>query len=143
MVNWRKLALQNMLISWGQIPHPRASLVDLEIAIRTTLVKISKGTELDPEVPNDLLSCLLPALRVRGVEPEELAKAAMSLTELSSPGAGKPSGTIATTVSSVENETILENLGDIGSGILSLDIGETVGGIADLFGDFFSGGGIW
>lgn len=143
MVNYRKLFLYSTLMSWGEVPHPRATIPQMEFAIRAKLIQIGRGSVLDPEVPDSLLGLLIPAMIVRGVEPEEIANVATSMTHLGTPGSGAAGATLSTTISSAENETLLENLGDIGSNILSLDLGGTVGAIGDSIMDFFSGGGIW
>lgn len=94
----------------------------------------------DPELPDGLLQILIPALKKRGVEDEEIANIGASLMQLGDPSTGAAGATLKETISSTENETILENIGDIAGGLLSLDIGKTLGGIGDLFGDMFSGG---
>jgi hypothetical protein len=97
----------------------------------------------DPEVPDNIMAVLIPALKVRGVESKEIAKVGSALTSLGDPSTGKAAATLNETLVTAENETILENLGDIGEGVLSLNPKKTVEGIADLFDDFLSGGGFF
>ena len=133
---------QAVLLAWGDIPHPRATVMQLQWAIKIRLMKMYPNTP-DPEVPDGLLQVLIPALKLRGVESDEIAKVGSSMMKLGDPSTGSAAATLEETMSSVENESILENIGDLAGGILSLDIGKTVGGIGDLFGDFFGGGGIF
>lgn len=142
MVNYRQLFYQAVLLAWGDIPHPRATVNQLQWAIKIRLMRMYPNTP-DPEVPDGLLQILIPALKLRGVEGEEIAKVGASMMQLGDPLTGNANATLGETLVSAENESVMENIGDIAGGLLSLDIGKTVGGIGDLFGDLFSGGGIF
>ena len=142
MVNYKILFYQAVLLAWGDIPHPRATVAQLQWAVKIRLMRMYPNIP-DPEVPDGLLQILIPALKMRGVEDEEIAKVGASMMQLGDPATGSASATLGDTVVSVENENVMENLGDIAGGILELDIGKVGGGIADLFGDLFGGGGLW
>ncbi len=141
MVNYKIGYYQAILLAWGEIPHPRASVKQLEWAIKIRLMGIYPDNP-DPEVPDGILQVLIPALKLRGVESEEIAKVGRSMMQLGDPATGNAAATLGETITSVENESVIENLGDIAGGILSLDLGKTVGGLGDLLGDLFGGGGI-
>ncbi len=141
-MNYRILCYQAILLAWGDIPHPRATVTQLQWAIKIRLMKMFPNSP-DPEVPDGLLQILIPALKVRGVEGEEIAKVGASMMQLGDPATGAAAATLGDTIVSVENESVMENIGDIAGGILSLDIGKTVSGIGDLFGDLFGGGGLF
>jgi len=135
-----KAFLQSILIAWGEIPHPRASVGQLQEAIKLRLVELKKGTEWDPEIPSDLWGVLLPALHTRGVKGEEIVKLMKSMKKLESSSKEGAGATLSETAKTAETEGLLENIGDVLGGILSLDIGETIGELGDTLDDFLSGG---
>jgi hypothetical protein len=61
-----------MLISFGEIPHPGASIRALEASVKSALVKASDGYEMDPETPDNFMAVLLPALKMRGLDQEQI-----------------------------------------------------------------------
>jgi hypothetical protein len=145
LVNYRKLYLQTFLVAIGQIPHPQATIPMLETAIKTSLIQMGArlGTYVyDPEIPDNLLAVIVPALMTRGVKPDELSNVAGSLTELGTSG-GTPSGTIATTAKEAETENLIDNLQDVGDRLINFDIPGVFEEGLDVFGDLFSGGGIF
>jgi thymidine phosphorylase len=138
LVNWRRKFLEATLISWGKIPHPRASTAQLENSCITTLIEISGGTIYDPEVPDKMLSVLIPALLTRGVKPNEIARLAVNMNMLSGPGMGTPGGTIQETAATVENESLINNIVDIGDQLIHLNIPGAFGEAGDLISDLFA-----
>jgi hypothetical protein len=144
MVNYRKLFLETFLICLGDVPLPGCTIQQLEHAAKLALVKLGSKSGVyvwDPEVPDSMLAVLIPALMTRGVKPQELVEVATAIESLGGPGSG-PGGTIATTAATVENESVLGNLGDLASAALSLNPGQFVSEIGDTVMDFFSGGGL-
>lgn len=121
MVNWRKLSLQAFLIAFGEVPHPAASVRSLETAVKTALVRISNGTESDPEVPDGLLQVLLPALKARGLTDESVVTVVESVNSLiSSPGgaAVAPGWSGVVTPPGKDPEDAESILSQIGKGLL-------------------------
>lgn len=98
------------LIAWGKIPHPRASNSSLETALKTRLIEISKGQELDPEVPDNLLSVLIPAMRAQNVSDSSIVNTTLAIQSLNDSATGPAGGTLDTTPKSTKNSSILDQV---------------------------------
>lgn len=167
LTNWRRLALQAMLISFGEIPHPGASNQQLEKSVKNALVKASEGYEIDPEVPDSLLAILLPALKIRGLDRQSIVQFITGMNALPVGGGGGGGGTggysgapslpgsapadpgvVGMTVDEGEprtgfasgDETVVENILDIGKNVLTGNIGGVVSSIGDTVLDLVWGG---
>lgn len=77
-----------VLLAWGFIPPIRASLDTLKDVVKQCLLQVAIKTgnwEFDPELPDDPITILLPALISRGVPKADVAnvlKACMSATDV-------------------------------------------------------------
>jgi hypothetical protein len=146
LVNYRKLFLEAFLICLGDVPLPGASIKELEHAAKLALIRLGAKSGVyvwDAEVPDSMLSVLIPALMTRGVQPQELAEVATAIETLGGSGGSQgPGGTIATTAATVENESLLNNISDMAGSALALNPGGFLGGAVDLVNDIFSGGGL-
>jgi hypothetical protein len=58
-----RLYLQAVCLAWGMIPHPTASIQNMQSSLKTRLVQFGS---MDPELPDDLLTLIIPALKTRG-----------------------------------------------------------------------------
>lgn len=139
MANFKQLFYQAVLLAWGDCPDPRATTEQLKWAMKIRLMEIYPDVP-DPEVPDNLLSVMIPSLKLRGVEGEEISKVAKGMLLLGDPSTGGASSALLKdSMDKIENETVVENLGDVVGGLFELNPSKVVSGVSDTIGDFFSG----
>jgi hypothetical protein len=80
-------------LSWGYCPNANSSVKDLQHFLKRCLIEVSKNQgqwNFDPEVPDDYLSVLMPALISRGVPKNDIAQVMQAV--MGTPGVGSGSG---------------------------------------------------
>ena len=83
--SYYKLFLQATALAWGFVPGAKASIKDLKMFIKRCLINIARNDgrwEMDPEVPDDFLSLIIPALVSRNVpynDVEQVLNVAMGI----------------------------------------------------------------
>jgi hypothetical protein len=78
------------LMALGKYPVPKARTEDMIADIQLALMEVSNFTTLDPELPDDYLSLLLPVLKKTGFSDEKVRSVAAAVVTVSS---GSASGT--------------------------------------------------
>lgn len=88
--SFKRLFLMSYLMALGKYPVPKARTEDMIADIQLALMEVSNFTTLDPELPDDYLSLLLPVLKKTGFSDEKVRSVAAAVVTVSS---GSASGT--------------------------------------------------